>query len=208
LIPYNKTETGYDYKEPLDKDIIKFHKVLTDNKIKATIRWSTRGARDVNGACGQLVLNVNKSNEVKYDIEDLGNLVGTHKSNDFFKKFGAIELQGKGHMNVNGKGKGKGNVKGKDNSSKMNRNNHRSEKDADTDSHGKNRIKTKGLEEQNRNIKELLDNTGIELKYAGNTALKRIIKVMMALLFVCGCAIAVADNYLGFGMGINPFMTN
>merc|ERR1712204_48222 len=66
LIPYNRTEIGTQHKfePPTDRQLEQFKQIVIENGIFCTIRKSTTSGRDVDGACGQLVLRGN-------DIEDI-----------------------------------------------------------------------------------------------------------------------------------------
>merc|ERR1712048_137077 len=66
LIPYNPTDIGNQHKfePPTDKQLEAFKQIVIENGIFCTIRKSTTSGRDVDGACGQLVLRGK-------DIEDI-----------------------------------------------------------------------------------------------------------------------------------------
>jgi len=56
----------------LVEDIIEFNRILQSAGIKSNVRWSTKGGRGVNGACGQLILNDDRGKIVNFDIENIG----------------------------------------------------------------------------------------------------------------------------------------
>lgn len=64
LIPYNPTVAGerLGYKTPSDAAIFDFHNALIESGIHSRVRWSTEAGRGASGACGQLVVDLQKHN--------------------------------------------------------------------------------------------------------------------------------------------------
>jgi len=59
LIPYNPTEVGakWGYQVPSDEAVRAFANVISDEYgLQVKVRWSSAGGREVDGACGQLVI--------------------------------------------------------------------------------------------------------------------------------------------------------
>ena len=56
LIPYNPTDVGDVYEPPSDDDILKFHGILVSEKYRIHTRVRKEMGQDIDGACGQLVV--------------------------------------------------------------------------------------------------------------------------------------------------------
>jgi len=56
LIPYNKTETGYDYEAPTLEQMEAFQTAMMDAGYYCTLRKTTVSGQDIDGACGQLAI--------------------------------------------------------------------------------------------------------------------------------------------------------
>jgi len=56
LIPYNKTETGYDYKAPTLEQMEAFQTAMIEAGYYCTLRKTTVSGQDIDGACGQLAI--------------------------------------------------------------------------------------------------------------------------------------------------------
>ena len=59
LIPYNPTEVGtmHGYQIPVDDAVQAFADVLGEEYgVQVKVRWSSANGREVDGACGQLVV--------------------------------------------------------------------------------------------------------------------------------------------------------
>jgi len=70
LIPYNKTETGHDYKSPTLKQMEAFQQKVMDAGYYCTLRKTTVSGQDIDGACGQLAIkNIRKQDGL--DIESV-----------------------------------------------------------------------------------------------------------------------------------------
>lgn len=62
LIPYNTTKIGDSYKfvKPNNRQLKQFKKTIISYGLFCTIRRSTISGQDINGACGQLIINKKK----------------------------------------------------------------------------------------------------------------------------------------------------
>ena len=89
LIPYNPTDVGDNYDPPSDDDIRKFHEILISDKYRIHTRVRKEMGQDIDGACGQLVVEHQKRGKSNLDkgkrkgasppeIEDLS-IAGRHK---------------------------------------------------------------------------------------------------------------------------------
>jgi len=81
LIPYNKTETGYDYKPPTMEQMEAFQKVIMSAGYYCTLRKTTVSGQDIDGACGQLAIKGTR----KQDGLDVESVVKDTKSNSSVK---------------------------------------------------------------------------------------------------------------------------
>jgi len=83
LIPYNPTDIAEDFEPPSLESIDKFVSILTSEKYRIHTRVRHEKGQDIDGACGQLVVQTNKnssnSKSKTKDIEDLGTTKGKKK---------------------------------------------------------------------------------------------------------------------------------
>jgi len=58
LIPYNSTDVGtlQGYRVPTDEAVKMFEQIVKKYELRVMVRWSSAGGREVDGACGQMVL--------------------------------------------------------------------------------------------------------------------------------------------------------
>ena len=65
LIPYNPTDVGDAYEPPSDDDISKFHEILISEEYRIHTRVRKEMGQDIDGACGQLVVEHQKRGKGK-----------------------------------------------------------------------------------------------------------------------------------------------
>ena len=73
LIPYNPTDIAEDFQPPSTESVDRFVSILTSEKYRIHTRVRHEKGQDIDGACGQLVVQTNKNSTKKnLDIEDIG----------------------------------------------------------------------------------------------------------------------------------------
>ena len=75
LIPYNPTDIAEDFEPPSQAEVDEFHRILISEEYRIHCRCRHEKGQDIDGACGQLVVQTKKKQEAKahvksVDIED------------------------------------------------------------------------------------------------------------------------------------------
>ncbi len=94
LIPYNPTDIAEDFEPPTMSEIDEFVSILTSEKYRIHTRVRHEKGQDIDGACGQLVVQtINKKKTKNVDIEDMatGGRKKTNRKTEISKIIGTKE---------------------------------------------------------------------------------------------------------------------
>ncbi len=102
LIPYNPTDIAEDFEPPSQESIDEFVKILISDQYRIHTRVRHEKGQDIDGACGQLVVQTNKKNAKNIDIEDT--MLGKKKKSNRKTELGGTDVEPKsskrGYFNI------------------------------------------------------------------------------------------------------------
>ncbi len=81
LIPYNPTDIAEDFEPPTQESIDEFVRILISDQYRIHTRVRHEKGQDIDGACGQLVVQTNKKNSKAKSVDIEDTVKGGKKSN-------------------------------------------------------------------------------------------------------------------------------
>eukprot|EP00897_Mesotaenium_endlicherianum_P007931 jgi/Mesen1/7166/ME000037S06530 len=88
LIPYNPTSVDAEYQPSTPEDVVAFQKILREGHgIHTTVRQEM--GQDINGACGQLVVETGAASEISARRDGIGGMPGPPRVRDIEEMCGA-----------------------------------------------------------------------------------------------------------------------